>query len=155
MGSEQASNQGDDDQIGFVLCLDHEQTIGITILNCQFLYFNYASGTAKKRELIPCTESGHALDKVPSQVMQVIEVQNKDSRTVTYVVTATESYLDIFALDISGRIPTIVHMKNLKISANSICSSVEEPNTFFISTRNQVAVVTIDPSIEKKVRMAD
>ena len=87
--------------------------------------------------------------------MQVIEVQNKDSRTVTYVVTATESYLDIFALDISGRIPTIVHMKNLKISANSICSSVEEPNTLFISTKNQVAVVTIDPSIEKKVKMAE
>ena len=42
-GSEQASNLGDiEDQIGFVLCLDHDQAIGITIMTCQFLYFNYA-----------------------------------------------------------------------------------------------------------------
>jgi len=68
--------------------------------------------------------------------MQVIEVQNRESRTVTYVVAASDCYVDIFALDISSRVPTVVHIKKLKISANTICSSVEEPSTFYISTKN-------------------
>ena len=52
LGSEQASNMGDmEDQVGFVLCLDHEQAIGITILACQFLYFNYAASKVRKRKL--------------------------------------------------------------------------------------------------------
>ena len=59
LGSEQASNLGDiEDQIGFVLCLDHEQAIGMTILTCQFFYFNYAAGRTKKRKLQPITEAG-------------------------------------------------------------------------------------------------
>lgn len=47
-----------EDQIGFVLCLDHEQAIGITILTCQFLYFNYAANKIRKRKLQPVTEAG-------------------------------------------------------------------------------------------------
>lgn len=55
--------------------------------------------------LTPYTESGETVDQMPSNVMQVIEVQNADSRTVTYVVVASESYLDIFALDIGNGTP--------------------------------------------------
>ena len=84
----------------------------------------------------------------------MIEVQNRDSRTVTYVVVASDCYLDIFALDISSSVPVVVHMKKIKISANTICSNVEEPSTFFISTKNQVAIATIDTSLEKKVSLA-
>jgi len=32
-----------EDQIGFVLCLDQDEAIGITIVTCQFLYFNYVN----------------------------------------------------------------------------------------------------------------
>ena len=41
--------------------------------------------------------------------MQVIEVQNKESRTVTFIVVASEFYIDIFALDIGGGVPAVVH----------------------------------------------
>jgi len=39
--------------------------------------------------------------------MQVIEVQNRESRSVTFVVVASEFYLDIFALDIGGGVPAV------------------------------------------------
>ena len=112
-GSEQASNLGDiDDQIGFVLCLDHEQAVGITIVSCQFLYFNYANkvkSQVKPRKLPILSTNGQPVDAVPQNVMQVIEVQNKDSRTVTFIVVASEFYIDIFALDIGGGVPAVVH----------------------------------------------
>ena len=69
LGSEQASNLGDvEDQIGYVLCLDHEQAVGITIVSSKFLYFNYAranGGPIKGRTLRIVTEAGQALDQMP------------------------------------------------------------------------------------------
>jgi len=107
------------------------------LLQCQFLYFNYAKKLkAKPTVLTPYTESGETVDQMPSNVMQVIEVQNAESRTITYVVVASESYLDIFALDIGNGPPQVVHQKKLKIAANTICCNQEEPSTFYISTKN-------------------
>ena len=81
-GSEQVSNLGDiTDQIGFVLCLDHEQAVGITVATCQFLYFNYgrqkgSSGHVEPRKLHPVTVNGEPVDRLPSDVLQVVEVKN-------------------------------------------------------------------------------
>ena len=63
---------------------------------------------------------------MPQNVMNVIEVQNKESRTVTYVVVASELYIDIFALDIGNGVPVVVHLKKLRIQANTICCNLEE-----------------------------
>ena len=101
-GSEQVSNLGDiTDQIGFVLCLDHEQAVGITVATCQFLYFNYGrtSGKVEPRKLHPVTITGEPMDRVPSDVLQVVEVKNQDSITAPFVVVASEGYIDIFTLD--------------------------------------------------------
>lgn len=46
--------------------------------------------------------------------MNLIEVQNKDSRTVNFVVVASEFYIDIFALDIGNVTPIVVHQKKLR-----------------------------------------
>lgn len=83
---------------------------------------------------------------MPQNVMNVIEVQNKESRTVTYVVVASELYIDIFALDIGNGVPVVVHLKKLRIQANTICCNLEEQNTFYIATKNQVVIATIDTS---------
>ena len=63
---------------------------------------------------------------MPQNVMNVIEVQNKESRTITYVVVASEFYIDIFVLDIGNGVPVVVHLKKLRIQANTICSNLEE-----------------------------
>ena len=73
---------------------------------------------------------------------------------MTFVVVASECYLDIFALDIGGGVPAVVHLKKLKISADTICSNLEEPSTFYISTKNMVAFATIDPNLAQKVSLA-
>ena len=52
---------------------------------------------------------------MPQNVMNVIEVQNKDSRTITFVVVASEFYIDIFALNIADGVPAVVHQKKLRI----------------------------------------
>lgn len=78
--------------------------------------------------------------------MQVIEVQNRESRTVTYVVIASKFYLDVFALDIGGGVPAVVHLKKIKVQASTICSNLEEPSTFYIATKNQISFATIDTS---------
>lgn len=92
---------------------------------------------------------------MPQNLQQVIEVQNKDSRTSTFVVVASEMYLDIFALDIGGGTPTVVHIKKIRISVNTICSNLEEPSTFYIATKNQVALAIIDLATEAKVSLKD
>ena len=86
--------------------------------------------------------------------MNVIEVQNAESRTVTFVVVASEFYIDIFALNIGDGIPSVVHQKKLRIQANTICSNLEEPSTFYIATKNQVAIATIDTNTDQKVKVA-
>ena len=49
-----------------MLCLDHEQAVGITIVSSQFLYFNYAgkqqASQVKPRKLQIVNESGQPVD---------------------------------------------------------------------------------------------
>ena len=73
---------------------------------------------------------------MPQNVLQVIEVQDKESRTLTYVVVASEFYLDLFSLDIGGAVPAVFHEKKLRLPVNTICSNLEEPGTFYIATKN-------------------
>ena len=37
-----------------------------------------------------------------------------------------ELYIDIFALDIGNGVPVVVHLKKLRIQANTICCNLEE-----------------------------
>lgn len=92
---------------------------------------------------------------MPQGLQQVIEVQNRDSRTSTFVVVASEMYLDIFSLDISQGIPSVFHIKKVRISVNTICSNLEEASTFYIATKNQVALAMIDPDSDAKVSLKD
>ena len=61
------------------------------------------------------TPEGHPADQIPQNVMQVVEVQNKDSRTITYIVVASAFYIDVFSLNIGGGVPSVYHQKKLKI----------------------------------------
>jgi len=143
------------DQIGFILCLDHEQAIGITIVTCEFLYFNYAKAKVRPCKLVPVTATGQVLDQRPQSITQVIEVQNRESRTVTYVVVNSDCYIDVFALDISGGVPAVVHVKKLKAQADTICGNLEEPSTFYISMKNFVLFATINTFGEQKVTLSE
>ena len=55
---------------------------------------------------------------------------------MTYVVVASEFYLDLFSLDIGGAVPAVFHEKKLRLPVNTICSNLEEPGTFYIATKN-------------------
>ena len=93
-----------------MLCLDQDEAIGITIVTCQFLYFNYSNVKTKKSVVKPqklkvLTSAGQPADQVPQNVMQAVEVKNKDSIQVTYIVVASSHYIDIFSLDKSDGIP--------------------------------------------------
>lgn len=86
--------------------------------------------------------------------MQVVEVQNKDSRQVTYIVVASESHIDLFSLDISGGVPSVVHQKKLNIKAHNICNNMEEPSKFFIANKNTIAEASIDLTKDQRVFIA-
>lgn len=70
INSEQNSMLGEiEEQIGFVLCLEKDEAIGITIVSCQFLYFNYAKVKTKKSVVKPTvlkvtTADGRPIDQV-------------------------------------------------------------------------------------------
>ena len=87
--------------------------------------------------------------------MQVVEVQNKDSRTITYIVVASAFYIDVFSLNIGGGVPSVYHQKKLKVQANTICTNLEEPSKFFLAIKNTIAEATIDLQKEQRVTITN
>ena len=78
-----------------MLALSNDEAIGIRIPTLQFLYFNYSKPETKtKKTFSPVllkvrTESGQPADQLPEDVLQMVEVQNPDSRQITYLVLAS------------------------------------------------------------------
>ena len=76
------------------------------------------------------------MDRVPTDVLQVVEVKNQDSITAPFVVVASECYIDIFTLEFGQEVLNVVHHKKSRIKVDTICSNLEEASTFYIIQRN-------------------
>jgi len=48
-----------------------------------------------------------------------------------YLVVASKAHLDIMLVNIGGGIPTIVHLKKMKITADCICQSLDDNGFFY------------------------
>ena len=90
------------------------------------------------------TSQGQPADQVPQNVMQAVEVKNRDSIQVTYIVVSSSHYIDVFSLDKGDGVPQVLHQKKLKLTANTICTNLEQLSQFYVAVKNTIVEATID-----------
>lgn len=61
-----------------------------------------------------------------------------------YLVVASRTHIDIMLLNIGGGIPTLVHIKKMKITADCICQSQDENGFFYAAQKTKIAKFEID-----------
>ena len=81
-----------------ILVLDEESAIGITLISCYFIFFNYSESAAQKTGKMPkpimlslANENGYPMENRPKNVNLAIRVSSHISRQLDYIVVATES----------------------------------------------------------------
>ena len=83
--------------------------------------------------------------------MQAVEVKNRDSIQVTYIVVSSSHYIDVFSLDKGDGVPQVLHQKKLKLTANTICTNLEQLSQFYVAVKNTIVEATIDLGEEQRV----
>lgn len=139
-----------------MLALGVDEAIGIKIPACQFLYFNYSKPDPKTKKFVPVVlkvknEHGQPADQLPEDVLQMAEVQNPNSRQITYLVLASQCFIDLFSIDIGSGVPKVTHIRKMKLSCSQICANIETPGKFFTAIKGTIYQYEINPAHEQSL----
>ncbi|CDW78994.1 UNKNOWN [Stylonychia lemnae] len=143
--SQNQETDPNSDCIGFVVGLTESQALGISIEKAEFILFTFENKNNKgQSQDIQIKQRPSNLENIRQVISLISVIPNQ-----RYIVVSTETTVNIFQLDYQYKVQ-IQFMKQMKIQADSICASFEEPS-FFIAKANKVGKAFIDPEKESKV----
>jgi hypothetical protein len=129
-------NNDSEDMIGFLVVASDNLVIGITIDEGSFLLFRFLSGKPQSSSPLPILKSNTSgLDLPLTGYRQVLSLPSRTPHELFIVcLSSLDSSLNIFQFNFSNPLsPQLSFLKNLKLQADCLCVSYNEPQFYFSS----------------------
>ena len=135
-----------EDELGFLVAVNANAVLGISISGGHFVLFTYDGPAGKLATHQVLTVANLAQQEAITGYNQVISVQSR-RKDELFIVAKTEDTIHVFQLNYPNmKSVQLSFLKTMdKLVADCICVSYEEPQ-FFVSTKNVIRKVLIDPN---------